>query len=108
MAVKWRDYEKLKLNCKDKVQLSNEYTKNREYFYYMRTAFSSVKDGQLGQVNIPEHRITLTDENTQSINSAPYRAGPKTQEIENAEIEKMLLQKGYLICSDRNGRTNDS
>lgn len=47
-------------------------------------------DGYLDRISVVKYRIKLLDENTQTVQSAPYRARPKTREFEEAEVSKML------------------
>ena len=46
-------------------------------------------DGTLGEINTTVHRIELIPE-TRAIAQAPYQAGLKAQEIQDAEVKKML------------------
>lgn len=45
--------------------------------------------GQLGEINVTEMRIDLVPD-ARPFKSAPYRAGPKTRELERAQIDKQL------------------
>lgn len=45
---------------------------------------------ELGEFSIKEHRIDLTT-NARPFKSPPYRAGPKTRELEQFEFQKKLL-----------------
>jgi len=49
----------------------------------------SMWSGQLGEINVTEMRIDLVPD-AKPFKSAPYRAGPKTRELERAEIDKQL------------------
>ena len=46
-------------------------------------------DGTMGQINITQHAIDLVP-GARPFKSAPYRAGPKTRELEQFGIEKQL------------------
>ena len=45
--------------------------------------------GALGEIRTSEMRIDLVD-NARPFRSPPYRAGPKTRELEQAEVDKQL------------------
>ena len=49
----------------------------------------SMWSGKLGHINVTTHRIDLIP-GTRPFKSAPYRAGPKTRELEQSEINKQL------------------
>ena len=49
----------------------------------------SLWDGRLGQISATTHRIDLIP-GARAFKSAPYRAGPKTRELEQFEVDKML------------------
>ena len=49
----------------------------------------SLWDGTMGEINITKHSINLVP-GTRPFKSAPYRAGPKTRELEQFEIDKQL------------------
>ena len=55
----------------------------------MLKKYSKKWDGTLGEINTTVHRIELIPE-TCPIAKAPYRAGPKAREIEDAEVKKIL------------------
>ena len=48
--------------------------------------------GELGEISITEHAIDLVL-GARPFKSAPYRAGPKARELEEAEIKKQLEVK---------------
>ena len=49
----------------------------------------SLWSGELGKINTVKHRIELIP-GARAFKSAPYRAGPKTRELEEFEIDKQL------------------
>ena len=49
----------------------------------------SLWSGELGKINTVKHRIDLVP-GARPFKSAPYRAGPKTRELEEFEIDKQL------------------
>ena len=46
-------------------------------------------NGELGAINVTDMRIDLVPD-AKPFKSAPYRAGPKTRELEQAEVDKQL------------------
>ena len=46
-------------------------------------------NGTMGQINITQHTIDLVP-GARRFKSAPYRAGPKTRELDQFEIDKQL------------------
>ena len=48
--------------------------------------------GELGEISVTEHSIDLVP-GARPFKSAPYRAGPKARELEEAEIKKQLEAK---------------
>lgn len=83
----------LKLDWKNKVQLRSSYVEYRNQFLRFLRDFQSMWDDHLGQMTIAKYCVELTDENTQLIKSTYYRAGPRVRALEDAMIDKMLLQK---------------
>ena len=49
----------------------------------------SLWDGTMGEINITKHSIDLIP-GARPFKSSPYRAGPKTRELESFEIDKQL------------------
>lgn len=52
--------------------------------------FKHVWDGHLGCITTATHPIEMIDPTTRPVDSAPYRAEPKTREFEKLETKKML------------------
>ncbi|CDF38334.1 unnamed protein product [Chondrus crispus] len=73
----------------EELDLSHVPDRLRERFRRMSKKYSRVWDGTLGEIYTTVHRIELIPE-TRPIAKAPYRAGPKVCEIEDAEVQKML------------------
>lgn len=44
----------------------------------------------MGCIDVARNRIEVTPPDVRPINSAQYRAGPKTRGLEKAEIDKMI------------------
>ena len=58
----------------------------------------SLSSGELGKINTVQHRIDLIP-GARPFKSAPYRAGPKTRELEEFEIDKQL-KAGFIEPSN--------
>lgn len=58
----------------------------------MLRPLSDMWSGKLGTLGVTEHRITLK-EGAKPVYSQPYRAGPKSREVEHREVDKMLEKK---------------
>ena len=61
----------------------------RERFRRILKKYSRMWEGTLGEINTTVHRVELIP-GTRPTAQAPYRAGPKAREIEDAEVQKML------------------
>lgn len=77
-------------NRKGRIRLGYPFQEYEEDFVNMVSEFDAVWDGHLGWSSIAILRIELTSDDNRPIHAAPYRAGPKPQEFERSEIERML------------------
>lgn len=64
------------------------YSTYSDKFMRMLDEFQSMGDGHLGLIIVAKRRIAPLDDNTQSVHSVPYRAGPETQEIERSRLKR--------------------
>lgn len=56
----------------------------------MMKELDEIWDGRLGTVRKVKHRIDFEEPDAKPIQSAPYRDGPKEQEIKKEEIDKLV------------------
>lgn len=72
----------------DTVELGGDETYHPE-IRTMQQKHESMWSGQLGEINVTKYSISLRPR-TRPFKSAPYRAGPKSRELERAEVNKQL------------------
>lgn len=74
------------------AHLSLEYGLYIEDFVTVKSESQLMRDCHLGCITAAEHCIELLHKYKKPVYLAIYRAGPKTRELEKAEIRKMLEQ----------------
>ena len=78
-----------KIRSVDDLDLSHVDSTHRERLREMLRKFSPMWDGSLGEINTTQHHIDVTP-GTRPLAQAPYRAGPRARQIEQAEVDRML------------------
>lgn len=63
----------------------------------MITGFQSVWECTFGLIIVARDRIKLIEDNAEHILFAQYHTGPKRNEFEKVEIEKMLVQEVFNL-----------
>jgi hypothetical protein len=74
---------------KDQLDLQHLTEETQSKVTEMLSKFSSMWTGQLGEINITQHRIDLVPD-AKPVYQAPYRAGVKGRKVEKEEVERML------------------
>lgn len=74
------------------IAMSAQYHADKKLLIAMLSQFQSMRHGHLGGIKIANHRIELLQPDTAPGHSTLYRAGPKTKEFEEAEVDKMLVE----------------
>lgn len=77
----------------DTVEIGVQY-EYHENLRQMWRKHERMLDGSLGEMKVTEHQIYLLPD-TNQLKSAPYRSGPKTLEIIQAEVKKKLYSGVY-------------
>ena len=73
----------------DEIDLSQVDSRFHGRIRAMLKRHASMWSGKLGEINITEHAIDLKPD-ARPIAVPPYRAGPKTRELEQAEVDRQL------------------
>lgn len=87
--VKTKDSQKLVLNCKSTIQLSNEYAKYHKQFWNTLCEFQSIRDYHTEYVNTTMHHNEVFKNNTVPIYSAPFREKQKARGSVSKTLDDM-------------------
>lgn len=81
--------ENLLTDWRKAFMIHDQYSEFLDKFTRMLEKFESLWDGHLESIRAVQEGIELHKTDSQSIDSAPYRAGPKARELKK-EIDQML------------------
>lgn len=69
------------------IVILENYSQNRKEFIDVLTTFQSIWNGHLGRISTMKNRVDLLSPMIRPINSVPYRAKPKTRNLEKSQLK---------------------
>lgn len=88
--IQQHDDERLNLNCRKKVVISDNYRQHWVEFLKLLEEFEDKCEGYLETIITAKHRIKLVQTVVRPVHSAPYRAGARVRQFAATELERVL------------------